>query len=160
MVSENKELLIQFDRIFRTNYPKIKLLRSFDLSSTEDAILMDEELFLFTIIDLNLEKIKPDNIYKLVTDLRENTPVLFWGKENLFNTLVPKNFFESHRANNAIYEPINVTELRKAVTTCLMFAENDMIEEATISVDLNLYLPVKIKNFYRFNKLSYDVYVE
>lgn len=160
IITDNIEQGTHLQNLFRANFPKIKTIVSENSEKAVDDILMDDELYLFTIIDCAHRGEEPTDIYQTVRELRENSAIVMLGPKALIQSRAPANFYDQHDANSALISPIDAIEFRKVVTGILLFVEKEQIEEATFEAPKKNFLQVKIRNFFYFNKFSYDVFFE
>lgn len=158
-ISDNKESWQDFEKLFKGNFPKVKL------TCVGDAIIAVEQLqnegpFTFCLIDCNIKNDEPKAIFADVNKHNNNRPVIFLGAEGILRTRTPENMYETNSANGLIELPVEIGEFKEAISTAIAWHRKQEDEQNTIIVNKEDYLPLKIKNFYRFKSLPCDGFLE
>jgi hypothetical protein len=118
--------------------------------------------FDFFIIDLNSTNIDVQRAYNELMVLCPQAPFMLYGQENLFKARAPSSFYDDHSGNCVVYSPLVRNKLLEELRHLISFTEVGeklrLQKEASKSAH-ERYIPLKIKNVYRFETLPYDAYI-
>jgi response regulator RpfG family c-di-GMP phosphodiesterase len=118
----------------------------------------------FSIIACEAQSYDPKTIFDKINEISKQAPCLYIGHQNVLPILCPANLFEVNNKNDQIVLPLDSEESIenfKAILKPLVehFTNLEILAEETIADDIDAYLPIKLKNFYRFQYSPYDIYL-
>lgn len=158
-ISDKPQECDDLNRIFLGNFPKIELV-CFNKGQEALEQIPHTSGLQFTIIDLAHKSDSIITLFHQISDCAKNRPILFMGPKNLINVLVPEDIYSKNFANEVIERPIDIRKFKHAIKTALDWTEEQVFCENTLELDLENFVPMKISNFYRFNKIPFDAYLE
>lgn len=157
-ITENKDIARVFIKIFQTNLVKFTLdcVLNFDEGI---EYLKNNKTPMFTIVDTSIKEELSD-IFIRVSQLTDKRPVILIASEGGEKQNLPIDFFSVNSANGVIKRPLNMTQAMNVFRAVLKGIHDDMIREQTVDIKKEDCIPIKIRNFYRFKKMKYDVFLE
>ena len=112
------------------------------------------------IIDTDLKDEDPNDVYLKLAELAGPRPTLFLGSPSVVNTRVSGETLNAHKCNQILDRPLNIDKLVEFMTTVINWLAEENFEEGLHEINPLDYIPMKVKNFYFFNKIEQDAYVE
>jgi hypothetical protein len=159
LFSEDVETVKLLRSVFETNFRKMKLDTGETIKESIDKMLCGDFEYQIAIIDLGI-KSPIDVLFDEVTDLLEDFPVIFWGSHQSFKNRIPDNINSINPASGFIFAPFILNDFIFLMKNALDWIQDLEMRERSIDLDKNDCVAVKIKNFYRFDQMNYDVYLE
>lgn len=158
-IGEGSEDFDYLARLFHAHFPKVPLINA-NNSKVATELLTCDGPFGIIIIDAVLRAESPEEIVEKIIDLTGNRPAIFVGPKTFIETRVSEELYRKHEANQILYRPFEVKDFKKVVDAVLTWAQQEEFEQSIIEIDYKDYLPIKIKNFYFYNEMPYDAYLE
>lgn len=158
-ICDNKADWEIYTNLFKLHFSQLQLICKLNFKDANKYIL-EEGSPLFTIIDSLLKENSLDDIFLNICKLTEKRPVVFIEPEAPAKKRFPLDFYEVNSANSFIKRPLQLVQFKEVIKKVLKSIQGEMLEMAAVEMDRDGCLPVKIRNFYRFNKVPYDVYME
>lgn len=146
-------------RLFGNNYPKVKLV---GLKNPEN--LMDELMsggpYSFIVINIDNKDLNVTGLYETINETLGTRPFVFIGTPNSVKAQLTNEIMHNTETNSLVELPIEVDEFKKAVNVAVEWVKNEEFEESISEFSRDDLHPMRIRNFYLFDQLPYDVYVE
>lgn len=113
------------------------------------------------ILHVECKSLDPASVYKKTFSLKPEMKFLFLGAQNFIKGRMPSSIYEDNPANNSLFSPYKPNDFVEAFRPYV----KEIIKKETViidaeEVDRSHYIPMKIKNFYRFRVLPYDGFLE
>lgn len=144
------------DKLFKLFFPKLSLVCSITF---KDALVHFSETPLFVMIDAELQSDSYHDLFIKITQLtNKKCPIIVTNIDQSFQ--MPSDFFAVHKGNNSIQRPLNPNEFRDVIGNTLKVIHEIMLQTSAVEIKREDCLPIKIRNFYRFKQIPYDVYLE
>lgn len=158
-ICDEKEEWNHIKSLFNRNFPKIELTC---VLSGDDAIehLSYEGPFIMIIIETSLRTDHPSELARKLLPLTGEKPYVFIGAKVHINDRVEESLYIRSEMNEIILRPIEPPNFVKTIQKCVDWAKEEEFEKSIEEIDKEELLPMKIRSFYLFNKLPYDVFVE
>ncbi|MCK5883829.1 MAG: hypothetical protein KAG61_09085 [Bacteriovoracaceae bacterium] len=158
-ICDNKDEWGIYSNLFKAHYPKIELTCKLNLRDVARHIA-EQGPPLFTIIDSLIKEESLENVFHEVCMLTERRPIIFIEPAPPVQKRFPIDFFEINFANSFIKRPLKIELFKKSVNKVIKAIHSEMMKLSSVELDRESCLPVKVRNFYRFKKVPYDVYLE
>jgi response regulator RpfG family c-di-GMP phosphodiesterase len=159
IISENAEDQNYYTKLILGNFSKIQVLK---VSSSSEAIekLSYDGPFACVLIDVDSPQIDPKKLTEAILEFIGERPVIFLGNKANLTSRVDSANFESSELNDFMCKPIELDEFRAVLQKALNWASELDFEEQLVEVDKKEFLPMKIRNFYLYERFPHDVYME
>ncbi len=141
------------------NFSKIQLIGH----TIEDDILdllMSEGPFSFIVINVDNKNIQVEKTYKTIIETIGARPFVFIGAPNAIKSYVTQEILLNQQLNFVIETPLQLDEFKKAVQSSLDWIKKEEFEESIAEFLRDDLHPMRLRNFYLFDQLPYDVYME
>lgn len=112
------------------------------------------------ILDCGLTKDKSTSTAEEMMDLLGEKSVLFWGNEQEIKIGVSQDFFNTYTSADLLKKPADLAELRDKMSKCIQRFKQDEFEQSIVTLERSELVATKIKNFFLYNTLPYDAYLE
>jgi hypothetical protein len=158
-VGNNPEEDKNIVRLMSNNFPKIQLIQ---LLNSEDLIdmLMSDGPFSFIIISLDSKKISAEEVYNQIIETIGVRPFVFIGTSNAVKAQLTNAMIQVQQTNALVTMPIIPDELKKAINLAIEWVKKEEFEESVLEFSRDDLHPMRLRNFYLFEQLPYDVYIE
>ena len=158
-ICDEKEEWQHIRSILNRFFPRLELIC---VLSGEDAIeyLSYEGPFVMILIEASLRSDHPSELTKKLLPLTGEKPFIFVGAKVHINDRVDEDLYMRSEMNEIVFRPIETNALIGKVQKCLDWAKNEEFEKSIEELEKDELLPMKLRSFYLFNKLPYDVFVE
>ena len=158
-ICDEKEEWDHFRSIFNRFFPRIELIC---VLNGDDAIeyLSYEGPFIMVLMEASLRSDHPSELTKKLLPLTGEKPYVFIGAKVHINDRVDEDLYMRSEMNELIFRPIDTNTLISKIQKCIDWAKNEEFEKSIEELDKDDLLPMKLRSFYLFNKLPYDVFIE
>lgn len=158
-VCDDKEGWGFIRNLFSSHFPKVELIC---VISGNDAFeyLSYEGPFAVVLIEAALRDEEPSKIAKQILDIAGERPIIFLGEKVHINDRIDSELYSQSETNHIILKPVEIPTFRDKVKKALDWAKEEEFEKSIEELDKEELLPMKLKNFYMFDALPYDVYLE
>ncbi|EQC49768.1 hypothetical protein, partial [Bacteriovorax sp. DB6_IX] len=73
---------------------------------------------------------------------------------------VAEELYLKSEINDIVIRPIEIPKFKEAIKKAIDWASHEEFEQSIEEIDREELLPMKLRNFYLFDSLPYDVYLE
>lgn len=158
-VCDDKEQWNELYNLFRTHLPKIELICAIKGSDAIEYISF-EGPFAVVMIECSIQSDEPTELANQILDVAGERPIIFMGTKSFVDSRIAEDLITDHELNNIIYRPFDPDQFNEILKKALNWAEDEEFEESIEELDREELLPMKIRNFYLFNKIPYEVFLE
>ncbi|MBT3584387.1 MAG: hypothetical protein HN509_05755 [Halobacteriovoraceae bacterium] len=145
--------------IFKSKFPKISVMFALRGSDAMDY-LSYEGPFGLILIEVGIKSDHPTELAKSVVETAGERPIIFIGHEGMLKDRVEDTFYSENETAQIYKKPYDIPEFVEIINKALEWVQSQEFEQSIVEVDRDDYLPLKIRNFYLYKKVPYDVYVE
>lgn len=146
-------------RLFSNNFPKIKLIGLKDINELVDEITGGGP-YSFVVINIDNKDLKVPEIYNTINETIGERPFVFIGSPNSVKSQLTTELLNKHETCALIETPLDVEEFKKGVKIAIDWVRKEEFEESISEFSKDDLHPMRLRNFYLFDVLPYDVYVE
>ncbi len=159
LICDNSDDQQFLTKLILGNFSKVQVLK---VTSANQAIekLSYDGPFACVLMDVDAKNIDPLNLSNNIIEFIGERPIIYIGTKANLSTRVNNDHFQSNDLNELICKPIEIDEFRNVLQKTLNWAKELDFEEQLIEVDINEFLPMKIRNFYLYDRFPHDVYME
>lgn len=145
--------------LFASHFPKVELIC---VTNSDDAYeyLSYEGPFAIILIEASLKDENPSDISRRIIDIAGERPLIFIGEKVHINDRIDSELYSANEINHILLKPIEVPNFKEKIKKAIDWAKDEEFEKSIEELDKDELLPMKIRNFYLFESLPYDVYLE
>jgi hypothetical protein len=158
-ICDNKEEWTNLSQIFSANFPKVELICSINGADALDH-LSYEGPFAIVMIEASIRDDDPTELGKQVIETVGERPIIFMGASVHIKDRVDNDLYNNHPINGIIETPYELQTFKDVIQASLDWATKEEFEESIEEMDRDDLLPMRIRNFYMFKIVPYDVYLE
>ncbi|MFG1493142.1 hypothetical protein [Halobacteriovorax sp. ZH4_bin.1] len=144
---------------FSNCFPNIQLHCAI---SGDDAIdlLSFEGPFAMIIIEVSLKNEDPSQLAGKILSITGQRPFIFIGMEAMIKQRIPDALYARSESSSALLRPIEEEDFIAAVNKALAWVKSEDFGSSIEEFEEEDLLPMKIRGFYLFDTIAYDVYLE
>ncbi len=146
-------------RMMGNNFPKIQLVRLSDNADLLDTLMTDGP-FSFVIVNIDNKNLFVSELYQQINETLGVRPFVFIGTPNSVKSQITMEMLQNQQTNNLVELPIVLDEFKKSVNNAIDWVKKEEFEESILEFSRDDLHPMRLKNFYLFDQLPYDVYIE
>ena len=158
-ITDIQEDVKLFKNILHAHFSYVKLLDASNEGKAFDTISF-EGPFSFLIIECSLKGLDPTRIAKAIFDIIGPLPLIFLGTNVMIKDRVDENFFYSNDEFFILKKPLVTESILQTLRKILEIVKDKEIKKSIIEVDKSDLLPLKLRNFYLYDKIPFDAYAE
>ena len=158
-ISNNSESSHLIKSLMNNNYSKINLI---EVNATDNLMdyLTTDGPYSFVIIDVDNKNIDVSELYKLIDEVLGTRPFLFIGNQTSLKSKITDSILEKPLTNFIIETPLTPELLKNIVKDSIEWVKNEEFEESILEFARDDLQQMRLRNFYLFDQLPYDVYLE
>lgn len=158
-VCDNKEEWNLLRNIFHAHFSKVELICAI---KGADALnyLSFEGPFALIIIDCSIKEDDPSDLAKEIFDTSGERATIFIGTEAMIKDRVDEQFYMENEMVFLYQKPFDPIKFKGVVQESIYWAKKEDFENSIVEINKEDYLPLRLKNFYLFDIVPYDVYIE
>lgn len=159
-VSEDKEVWEILQRLLKTIYgDHVSLTCTINL---DDAIkyAISNGPYDFLVIDCDMKNAVPEEVAYSISDVNGDCPILYTGQTTTIADRVSQELFERHEKNETLPKPLEKDPLKEKLDLIINYINQANIDDSVIEGSSDLFIKMKIKNFYLYSVFGYDLYTE
>lgn len=146
-------------KLIGSNFPKIKMV---EVEATTDLmeLLTTDGPFLFVVIDIDNKNIDVSETYNMITDTLGTRPVIFVGSPVSVKSYITNAILQQVNTNFIVETPLTPEEVKSAVNSSIDWIKKEEFEESILEFTRDDLHKMRLRNFYLFEQIPYDVYLE
>jgi len=154
--NENTKKILQ--NLFRLHLPKVEILFSKDHEEASESLSQTTGVKAI-LIDMS-DPLDLNSVVQEIFNTVKKQPLIFLGDQDTINDDVVNQIYEVHSESEIIYLPIDENQFKTILQKAIRREENDNIEESIEKHEENSLLPMKLRNFYLFDQVPFDIFME
>lgn len=158
-ICDEKEEWNFLRNLFHAHFPKVELICAIKASDALDYLSYEGPIAI-VIIECSMKEDNPSEIAQNIIETSGERPIIFLGTEAMLKDRVDEELFMQHDTLHTYKKPVDIMEFKNLIQTSLDWAQKEEFESSVIEVEKDNYLPLKLKNFYLFDQIPYDVFIE
>lgn len=116
--------------------------------------------FSFVVMAIDNKNITVVDIYQNITDTLGVRPFVFIGSINSVKSQLTNDMVHNQQTNALVELPLVLDEFKKAVNLAIDWVKKEEFEESILEFSRDDLHPMRLRNFYLFEQVPYDVYIE
>lgn len=140
-------------------FPKISLVEETGSMGLMELMTVDGP-FSFVIISIDHKNITVADHYENIVETLGQRPFIFVGSPNAIKSFITSEILQKPFTNFIIETPLIPNDLKKAVSASIEWVKKEEFEESILEFSRDELHKMRIRNFYLFEQMPYDVYVE
>lgn len=158
-ICDNKDEWNLLSNLFKTHFGHVELVCALK-PTVAFEYLSYEGPFGLVLIDTTLKEMHPSDLGREILEIAGERPLIFLGDKVSVKARVDQELYEDHEYNGVIYRPYDLEDFKNVIQAGLDWASEEEFEQSVEEFDPSELLPMKIRSFYLFDRLNYDVYLE
>jgi HD-GYP domain-containing protein (c-di-GMP phosphodiesterase class II) len=152
---DNKNIM----RMVGNHYPKVQIVTASEASNL-DEMMMNDGPFSFIIIAIDNKNIVVADLYKNINDILGLRPFVFIGSPNSVKSYLTNEMIHNQQTNALVETPLVLDEFKKAMNVAIEWVKKEEFEQSILEFSREDLHPMRLRNFYLFDQMPYDVYLE
>lgn len=116
--------------------------------------------FSFVIIDIDNKNIDVGELYSTINETLGARPYVFLGSPVSVKSYITNAILQQPFTNFIVQTPLLPEEFKKAVMESIEWVKQEEFEESILEFSRDDLHKMRLRNFYMFEQLPYDVYLE
>jgi HD-GYP domain-containing protein (c-di-GMP phosphodiesterase class II) len=158
-ICDNKEDWALVSNLFKAHFSKVDLICALK-AQTAMEYLNFEGPFAVILIDATMKDTPPSALGRALIDMAGERPLIFLGDKVSIKDRVDQDLYNDNDSNSVLYRPYDIEEFKSIIQTGLDWAQEEEFEQSVQEFDRDELISMKLRSFYHFNKIEYDVYLE
>ncbi len=158
-VCDEKEEWTLLTNLFHAHFKKISLICVRKSHEAMETLSFDGP-FGMIIIECGMKEGNPTDLAEDIFDTVGPRPLIFVGTPTMIKDRVREDFFDAHEMVSLYNKPYEPEQLTKSIEDAINWAKKEEFENSIVELNPDEFLPLKLRNFYLYNKVPFDVYVE
>ncbi|CAM9872365.1 unnamed protein product, partial [Chrysoparadoxa australica] len=158
-ICDQKDEWTLLTNLFHAHFTGVELICALKGSEAIDTLSFDGP-FGMIIIECGIKDADPTDLAEEIFDTVGPRPLLFVGTPAMIKDRVREGFFDQYEMVSIYNKPYKPEEITTAIQDAINWAKQQEFEESIVEIDQANFLPLKLRNFYLYEKLPFDVYIE
>lgn len=141
------------------NYPKVQLVGLREADDLMD-MLMSDGPFSFVVVNIDNKNLVVSELYQQINETLGVRPFVFIGTPNSVKSQITNDMVHNQQTNALVELPLVLDEFKKAINLAIDWVKKEEFEESILEFSRDDLHPMRLRNFYLFDQLPYDVYIE
>ena len=154
-VEDNKNI----SRLMGNHFPKVQMVICNEPEGLMEFMTNDGP-FSFVVIAIDNKNISVVDIYNSITDTLGVRPFVFIGSINSVKAQLTNDMVHNQQTNALVELPLALEEFKKAINLAIDWVKKEEFEESILEFSRDDLHPMRLRNFYLFEQVPYDVYIE
>lgn len=152
------EVATVINQMVKSQYPKIELHVCYDMAIAQNVLLNDGP-FYFVIFDADSKLTTPEEFSLMMNELAGKRAIIVAGSANAIRSNVTSKILNDP-SMSILEKPFTLESFNKAIKHAFDWGQKDEFEQSINEFTRDDLHPMKIRNFYLFDQLPYDVYLD
>lgn len=146
-------------KLMLANFPKIKLVEVKNLENITEMMTNDGP-FSFVVMVIDNKSLNVTELYEIINDTLGQRPFVFIGSPASMKAYMTPTILQATATSFIVETPLVPDEFKKAVQSALDWVKKEEFEESILEFTKEDLHKMRLRNFYLFEQLPYDVYLE
>lgn len=158
-VCDEKEEWTLLTNLFHAHFKKISLVCVRKPHEAMETLSFDGP-FGMIIIECGMKEGNPTDLAEDIFDTVGPRPLIFVGTPVMIKDRIREDFYNDHEMVSLYNKPYDAEELKSSIEDAINWAKKEEFENNIVELDPSEFLPLKLRNFYLYQQVPFDVYVE
>lgn len=141
------------------HFPKVQLVLCSEPEGLMEFMTNDGP-FSFVVVAIDNKNITVVDLYHSIIDTLGVRPFVFIGTMNSVKAQLTNDMVHNQQTNALVELPLVLDEFKKAVNLAIDWVKKEEFEESILEFSRDDLHPMRLRNFYLFESVPYDVYIE
>lgn len=141
------------------HFPKVKMVEVVEINSLMD-LMTNGGPYSFVVMAIDNKDNNVSELYETITDTLGQRPFVFIGSPISVKAQITNKILQDSHTNFLVETPLAPDEFKKAVNSSIDWVKKEEFEESILEFTKDDLHKMRLKNFYLFEQLPYDVYLE
>lgn len=146
-------------RLIGNNFPKIQIVEVTADSNLMEMLTTDGP-FSLIVIDIDNKNIELSELYPLISETLGTRPFIFIGSPISSKSYITNDILQHPLTNFVVETPLVPDQVKKAILASIEWIKNEEFEESILEFSRDDLHKMRLRNFYLFEQMPYDVYLE
>lgn len=146
-------------RMMGNHFPKVQLVLCSEPEGLMEFMTNDGP-FSFVVVAIDNKNITVVDLYHSIIDTLGVRPFVFIGTINSVKAQLTNDMVHNQQTNALVELPLILDEFKKAVNLAIDWVKKEEFEESILEFSRDDLHPMRLRNFYLFESVPYDVYIE
>lgn len=142
-----------------SHYPKMEVALASHETNLIELITMDGP-FSFVIVAINNKNLNVANTYDVINEILGTRPFILIGNQNSVKSQLTNEILDNQETNVVLDFPLGPDDFKQAVEMASEWVKKEEFEQSILEFSRDDLHPMRLRNFYLFEQLPYDVYIE
>jgi len=158
-IGNNSDFEESVKKLIATHYTKLELIEMTESSSLIE-MLTSNGPFSFVITTLNRKTSLLSDQFNTITEALGVRPFIIIGQDKVIKSQTNNIMIPDSNINFLIQAPPSLEAFRRAVNAAIEWVKKEEYEESIIELSKEDLHKMRLRNFYLFEQIPYDVYLE
>ncbi|MDD4976582.1 MAG: hypothetical protein PHY93_19660 [Bacteriovorax sp.] len=158
-IGHNHESNTPIIRLMGNNFPKVKMVEASESRDLMELMTVDGP-FSFVVIAIDNKNIMVSELYETINETLGQRPFIFIGSPNSVKSYITSEILQRPLINFIVETPLIPDEFKKAVNASIDWVKKEEFEESILEFSRDDLHKMRLRNFYLFEQMPYDVYLE
>lgn len=159
-ISHTPESSEPIKKLIGSNFPKIRLVNIDPTTGDLMELMTSDGPFSFVVIDIDNKNIDVSQTYNMINDTLGTRPIVFVGSPVSVKSYITNAILQQANTNFIVETPLAPDEIKKAINSSIDWVKKEEFEESILEFTRDDLHKMRLRNFYLFEQLPYDVYLE
>jgi HD-GYP domain-containing protein (c-di-GMP phosphodiesterase class II) len=146
-------------RMMGNHFPKVQLVLCSEPEGLMEFMTNDGP-FSFVVVAIDNKNITVVDLYHSIIDTLGVRPFVFIGTINSVKAQLTNDMVHNQQTNALVELPVVLDEFKKAINLAIDWVKKEEFEESILEFSRDDLHPMRLRNFYLFESVPYDVYIE
>lgn len=158
-ICDDKEEWNLLTNLFHAHFLGVNLVCVRKGEEALDTLMFDAN-FNMIILECGLKDSDPTELAENIFETIGPRPLIFVGTPAMIKDRVQDDFFNNYEMIGLYNKPYKPEELVDTINQAIEWSKQQEFEESVVELDPDDFLPLKLRNFYLYDKVPFDVYIE
>ncbi|MGZ3787197.1 MAG: HD domain-containing phosphohydrolase [Bacteriovorax sp.] len=146
-------------KLMSVHFPKIRMIEVKEGQNLMELMTTDGP-FSFVVMAIDNKNIVAADLYGTISETLGQRPFVFIGSPFSVKAQLTNEILQSPQTNFLVETPLVPDEFKKAVSSSMEWVKKEEFEESILEFSRDDLHKMRLRNFYLFEQLPYDVYLE
>ncbi|MDO9183154.1 MAG: HD domain-containing phosphohydrolase [Bacteriovorax sp.] len=158
-IGHDIEINTTIKRLMGNSFPKVQMVEPSESADLMELMTTDGP-FAFVVVAIDNKSITVNELYESINEVLGQRPFIFIGSPNSVKSYITSAILQKPLMNFVIETPLIPDDFKKSVSGSIEWVKKEEFEESIIEFSRDDLHKMRLRNFYLFEQLPYDVYLE
>jgi FixJ family two-component response regulator len=158
-ICDDKEEWNLLTNLFHAHFSGVDLVCVLKGQEAIDTIMFDAN-FRMILIECGLKESDPTDLAEEIYETIGVRPLIFIGTEAMIKDRVRDDFYNKYENVGLYQKPYDPKEFVEVLKQAMEWSKQQEFEDSVVELNPEEFLPLKLRNFYLYDQVPFDVYIE